>query len=97
MEKTMARAIYKKMVIGKAYRSYDLYKLVEDDYPATGEDVRKVVAREMWRVVNAGYADTYIQEESYHSVRGLRYHKPDRDWSKVPTRTYSIRYWIRTK
>ena len=97
MEKTMARAIYKAMTPGEWYTSYELYQLVQDDYPATGKDVRKVVAAEMWKVVNAGYAKTKLDKETYHSVRGLKYHSPNRDWSKVPTQTYSVRYWQRVK
>jgi hypothetical protein len=97
MEKTMARAIYKKMAIGVWYTSYELYRLVEDDYPPTGKDVRKVVASEMWKVVNTGYAETKLENETYHIVRGLRYNVPNRDWSKVPTQTYTVRYWRRIK
>lgn len=92
MEQTMARAIYKAMKIGEKYTSYELYKLVEDEYPATGEDVRKVVSREMWKVVNAGYAKTFKKTESLPIVRAIRY-------GSAPTsyQTYTIRYWIRTK
>ena len=97
MEKTMARAIYKKMAIGQWYTSYELYRLVEDDYPPTGKDVRKVVAAEMWKIVNAGYADTKLDSETYPIVRGLRRNVKNRDWSKVPTQTYTTRYWRRLK
>ena len=97
MEKTMARAIYKKMAIGVWYTSYELYRLVEDDYPPTGKDVRKVVASEMWKVVNTGYAETKLENETYHIVRGLRYNVPNRDWSKVPTQTYTVSYSRRIK
>lgn len=97
MEKTMARAIYKKMVVGQRYTSYELYRLVEDDYPPTGKDVRKVVAAEMWKIVNTGYADTKLESDTYHIVRGLRRNVKNRDWSKVPTQTYTTRYWRRLK
>ena len=94
MEKTMARAIYKKMAIGEWYTSYELYCLVEDDYPPTGKDVRKVVASEMWKVVNAGYADTKLENETYYLTRGFRFGTPK---SKLPTQTYTVRYWRRIK
>lgn len=92
MEKTMARAIYRRMEIGKEYKSFDLYQLIEDEYPATGEDVRKVVAREMWKIVNAGYAKTSTRQEKFPILRGLRY-------GSEPTayQTYNVRYWIRIK
>ena len=85
------------MVIGEWYTSSELYRLIEDDYPPTGKDVRKVVAAEMWKVVNAGYADTRLEQETYHITRGLRYNVRNRDWSKVPTQTYTVRYWRRIK
>lgn len=97
MEKTMARAIYKKMVVGQWYTSYELYRLVEDDYPPTGKDVRKVVAAEMWKIVNTGYADTKLESDTYRIVRGLHRNVKNRDWSKVPTQTYTTRYWRRLK
>ena len=89
---TMARAIYKKMKLGEAYTSSELYRLVEDEYPATGEDVRKVVAREMWKVVNAGYATTGLKIEKLANVRGLKF-------GSCPTSytTYTIRCWKRIK
>ena len=102
MEKTMARTIYKRMELGKSYKTYELFKLLsEEEYygfipvELQGKDVGKVVAAEMWKVVNAGYATTSVGEETYHIVRGCRYGKTD--WSKVPTQTYSCRYWVRTK
>lgn len=102
MEKTMARAIYKRMATGKWYTSYELFSLIEDDYYSyiptemQGKDVRKVCASEMWKVVKAGFAETKMQEEEHAIVRGLRY-GVKRDWSKVPTKKYSVRYWRRTK
>lgn len=57
-----------------------------------GKDVRKVIAAEMWKVVNAGYAKTYIKKESLPILRGLRY-------GAEPTcyQEYTIRYWVRVK
>ena len=91
---TMARAIYKKMELNKPYTSSELYNLVRDEYPATGEDVRKVVAREMWKVVNAGYAKTYKSDEQFYNVRGTRVGSPIQDdrWM-----IYSVRYWVRVR
>lgn len=103
MEKTMARAIYKAMEIGKAYTSSELFDLLGDDYykyiPVClqGKDVRKIVASEMWKVVNTGFAKTEVKEETYHMIRGLRYKCRNRDWSKVSTKTYAVRYWTRIK
>lgn len=103
MEKTMARAIYKAMEIGKSYTSCELRDLLGDDYykyipvDLQGKDVRKIVASEMWKVVNAGFAKTEVKEETYHMVRGLKYNCPNRDWSKVPTKTYTVRYWVRIR
>lgn len=102
MEKTMARAIYKNMVIGKWYTSYELFQLIEDDFykyipvEMQGKDVRRICGAEMWKVVQSGYAETRMQSEKYHMVRGLKY-GVDRDWSKVPSKEYSVRYWRRKK
>ena len=79
MEKTMAREIYKRMELGKQYKSYDLFKLIEDVYykhipvELQGKDVRKIVAAEMWKVVNSGYARTFIERETLANVRGIRF------------------------
>ena len=105
-EKTLAREIYKKMKPGIHYRSYDLFTVIGEDayyhfipigHPLHGKDVRKVIAAEMWKIVNTGYASTFKREETYHLVGGLKYNVKDRDWSKVPTETYTIRYWTRVK
>lgn len=103
MEKTLARAIYKKMEIGTWYKSMELFKLVEDDYykyiptELQGKDVRKICAGEMFKVVDAGFAQTKIETETHHIVRGLRHGVKNRDWSKVPTQTYTVRYFARIK
>ena len=103
MEKTLARAIYKQMEIGTWYTSMELYNLLGDDYykyiptELQGKDVRKICAREMFKVVDAGFATTKIETETYHIVRGLRHGVKNRDWSKVPTQTYTVRYFMRTK
>lgn len=100
MEKTMARAIYKKMEIGKEYTTYDLKRLIGDDYyeyipvELQGKDVRKIIASEMWNVVNAGYAKTFIRNTEYCNARGLR-----RGVKPNPNRftTCPTRYWTRVK
>lgn len=99
MEKTMARAIFKAMEIGKPYTSMELFKLIENVYynyipvELHGKDVRKIVASEMWTVVKAGYAKTEIHEEEMAIVRGRKF------GSKAPyaTKTYTVRYWTRVK
>ncbi len=103
MEKTLARAIYKKMEIGKAYTTTQLRDLIGDAYyeyvPVTmhpgqpmGQPVNRVVTREMWKTVNAGYVKTYTNEETLALVRGLRF-------GAKPTsyQTYATRYWVRLK
>lgn len=99
MEKTMARAIYKRMEIGKAYTTRDLYKLLpEEEYYSFistelyGKDVRKVVADEMWKVVKTGYAKTYTKQETVGDVRGRRF-------GTAPTgfTTYTFRCWKRVR
>ena len=103
MEKTMARAIYKKMEIGKAYTTSELFDLIGDDYykyisarmqpgQMNGRPVNTVVSKEMWKVVNTGYAKTYTQVERLPLVRGLKY-------GVTPTcfQEYTMRYWVRTK
>lgn len=98
MEKTMARAIYKLMEIGKPYTTSELYDLLGDDYykyipvEMQGKDVRKIVSAEMWNVVNAGYARSYTEQETLALVRGIRFgSKP------TATQTYTFRYWVRLK
>ncbi len=103
MEKTLARAIYKKMKPGTPYTTSELFCLVGDDYykyiPAErhpgqpdGEPVNKVVAEEMWKVVKAGFAKTYKGSESLALVGGLR-----KGATPTTFRDYSFRYWVRTK
>lgn len=97
-EATMARAIYKRMEIGKAYTSSELFDLLGDEYygyipvALQGKDVRKIVAAEMWKVVNAGYAKTEVKEETLPIVRGIRYGSKPNSFQ-----TYSVRYWTRIK
>ncbi|MBR5874498.1 MAG: hypothetical protein IKY90_07200 [Oscillospiraceae bacterium] len=98
MEKTMARAIYKLMEIGKPYTSMQLRDLLGDDYykyipvEMQGKDVRKIVNAEMWKVVNSGYARSYTEQENLAIVRGIRY-------GSKPTafQSYTFRYWVRLK
>lgn len=103
MEKTLARAIYKKMEIGKEYTTSELLHLIGDDYykivptefhpfQMNGKPVNKVISEEMWKVVNSGFAKTYKVNETLANVRGLRY-------GSVPTSftNYAFRYWVRIK
>lgn len=99
MEKTMARAIYKKMVVGKPYTTTELFDLLgEEEYykyipvEMQGKDVRKIVASEMWNVVKTGYAKTYSEQQSLANVRGIKF-------GATPTSftTYNVRYWVRVK
>lgn len=99
MEKTMARAIYKLMEIGKPYSTTDLFNLLDDDYykyipvEMQGKDVRKIVSSEMWKVVNSGYARTYTEQETLELVRGIRFGSNRHG----DAQTYTFRYWERTK
>ena len=103
MEKTMARAIYKKMEVGKIYTTHELRNLIGDDYykyvPAdmhpgapNGFPVNKGISNEMWKIVNAGFAKTFTGKETLPNVKGLKY-------GATPTsfQTYNFRYWVRIK
>ena len=103
MEKTLAREIYKRMEIGKEYTTSELFNLVGDDYykiiplemhpfQPNGKPVNSIVSEEMWKVVKAGFAKTYKGDETLALVGGLKK-------GATPTnfKTYSVRYWIRTK
>ena len=99
MEKTMARAIYKRMEVGKAYTTYELFKLLpEEEYYSfipvemQDKDVRKVVSAEMWKVVNTGYAKTHTEIKELPIVRGLRYGAEPKSFT-----AYTIRYWVRVR
>lgn len=98
MEKTMARAIYKLMEVGKSYTTSELYELIGDDYykyipvEMHGKDVRKIVSAEMWKCVETGYARTYTEQETLPILRGVRFgNKP------TAAQTYTFRYWVRLK
>lgn len=98
MEKTMARAIYNLMEIGKRYTTTELFDLLGDAYYSYipvdlhGKNVNKIVSSEMWKVVKAGYAKTCTKQETLGNVRGLRY-------GTAPTSftTYTFRYWERVR
>lgn len=98
MEKTMARAIYKRMELGRPYTSMQLCDLLGDEYYSyipvelQGKDVRKVVAAEMWKVVKAGYATTRAEQQTLANIRGLR-----KGAAPTSFTTYTFRYWTRTK
>lgn len=98
MEKTMARAIYKAMKIGEEYTTRDLLKLLGDNYyeylPVEQhcENHLRHISDEMWKVVKAGFAKTYIRDEILFNVRGLRFGaKP------TSSTTYKARYWVKTR
>lgn len=103
MEKTLARAIYKQMEIGKAYTTSELFDLVGDDYykyvPVSqhpgqmdGKSVNVIVADAMWKVVRSGFATTYKQDVELPLVKGLKH-------GTTPTvfQRYTMRYWVRSK
>lgn len=99
MEKTMARAIYKRMEVGKPYTTSELFDLLgETEYykyipvELQGKDVRKIVSAEMSKIVKTGYARTYTEQETLGNVRGLRYGTAPKSFT-----TYTFRYWVRTK
>ena len=100
MEKTLARAIYKQMEVGRPYATRELFDLIgEDAYykhipvELQGKDVRKIISAEMWKVVEAGYATTYTEKETLELVGGIRFGST----KPYPTQTYTFRYWTRTK
>ena len=103
MEETLARAIYKRMEIGREYSTRDLSRLIGDDYykyiPANkhpgqpdGMPVNKGISNEMRKVVNAGFAKTYTAQETFGNVRGLKFGTDPKSFT-----TYNLRYWVRTK
>lgn len=103
MEKTLARAIYKKMEIGKEYTTSDLFNLIGDDYykyisrdmqpfQTNGKPVNAIISSEMWKVVNSGYATTKVCEEELPLVRGLKFGSKPTAFQK-----YTFRYWVRVR
>lgn len=98
MEKTLARGIYRKMEIGRDYRTSELFDLIEDDYykyisvEQQKIAVNRIISCEMWKIVNAGYAETRMEEEELPIVRGLRFGNKPKAW-----KIYNIRYWTRVK
>lgn len=103
MEKTLARAIYKAMEIGKPYTTSELFRLVGDDYfkyvpvdmhpfQANGKPVNTIISNEMWKVVRTGYAKTYKQDESLAILAGVKFGSKSKSYQ-----TYTMRYWVRTK
>lgn len=103
MEKTLARAIYKRMEIGKEYTTRnlvdligsDLYKYVGMvDYKTleNGKSVMQTVSDEMWKVVSAGFAETYTRNESLACIRNIKFGTTPKYF-----KTYIFRIWIRTK
>lgn len=99
MEKTMARAIYKRMEVGKQYTTSELFRLLsESEYYSyiptgmQGKDVRKIISSEMWKTVKAGYVETFVEQESLPNVRGLRFGAKPKSFT-----TYTTRYWVRQR
>lgn len=98
MEKTMARAIYKRMEIGKEYTTMDLFRLIEDVYYSyvpvemQGKDVRRIVSAEVWKIVKAGFAKTHTAQETLGNVRGIKYGATPKSYA-----TYTFRYYRRIK
>ena len=99
MEKTMARAIYKRMEVGKAYTTMELFGLMsENEYYSFipvemhGKDVRKIVSAEMWKVVKTGYAKTYTEQAELANVRGIRFGAAPKSFT-----AYTMRYWVRAR
>ena len=70
MEKTLARAIYKKMNVGEKYNHYQLEGLIKEDfqkYRLNRYNATKCIEAAMQDVVDAGYAK---YEEEYRYVPG---------------------------
>ena len=75
MEKTLARAIYKMMEVGKEYTTSDLSRLIGDDYykyipedmqpfHTNGRPVNYIISSEMRKVVKSGYATTRTEQQT---------------------------------
>ena len=103
MEKTLARAIFKKMEIGRNYSTSDLRSLIGDSYydyipvnmhpgQPNGKPVNSVISDAMWNVVECGYATTCKASESVGNVRGLKFGTKPTSFT-----TYTVRYWERVK
>lgn len=98
MEKTLARAIWRQMEIGKTYTTTELFKLIETEYYSyipvelQGKNVNRIIANEMWKVVKAGYARTYTSKEKLPNIKSLRYGTTPKSYT-----TYTFRYWVRLK
>ena len=103
MEKTLARAIYKMMEVGKEYTSSDLSRLIGDDYykyipedmqpfQANGRPVNDIIASEMWKVVKTGYATTRTEQQTLLLCGGVKFGCNPKD-----SKTYNVRYWKRVK
>lgn len=103
MEKTLARALYKLMKIGETYSTADIRRLLGDDYykyipedmhpfQPNSKPVNIVITKELWKIVNQGYAKTYTVKELLPVIRGIKF-------GTKPTcyQSYNIRYWVRTK
>lgn len=103
MEKTLARAIYKLMEIGKEYTTSDLSNLIGDDYykyiPAdmhpfaeNGKPVNTIIYSEMWKVVKSGYATTKTEQQTLFLCGGVKFGCKPKE-----SKTYTVRYWKRVK
>lgn len=103
MEKTLARAIYKMMEVGKEYTTSDLSRLIGDDYykyipedmqpfQANGKPVNCIIASEMWKVVKTGYATTRTEQQTLLLCGGVKFGCKPKD-----SKTYNVRYWKRVK
>ena len=100
MEKTLARAIYKKMVLGKKYSAKQLRELVGSDFskynPGSSSD--EVVEEVMKPVVSSGYATIVsIPEHRLVGFNNFSYYGGCSGRSQPIYRTIFTNYYVRAK
>ena len=85
------------------FRGWEAYQNWTDmeDYRAKEAELTEMrkrgITSDLWKIVNAGYAATSVESKTYRIVRGLKHSVPNRDWTKVPTQDYTVRYWWRSR
>ena len=97
MEKTLARAIYKRMEIGKEYTTRDIFRILDDEQykyiPVEHHrECKTIVVNELWKIVKAGFATTIKRPEEMGLVRGHRFGSKN-----IPIIPITVRYWKRVK
>lgn len=93
---TMARAIYRAMEVGKEYTTSEIKELARNieflPWDEDTDDWNKAIPKNLWKMVNTGYAVTRMAQETMGSIRGCQF-----GGTKVVYTTYNMRYWKRIK